>query len=83
MSVRRGHVGKEVDRFLSLECGGADTWTVPCYQNGSCIAQFGFAFFGTTGRTERIRSAELMIGIETGLESGLGGDTTFAATDCF
>jgi hypothetical protein len=23
MSVRRGHVGKEVDLFLSLECGGA------------------------------------------------------------
>jgi len=59
MSVQRGHVRKEVDHFLSLECGGvnvgADTWAVPCCQNCSCVEQFGFAFFGTMG--ERKESA--------------------------
>jgi hypothetical protein len=42
-----------------------------------------FRIFWDDGRTERIRSAELMIGIGMGLKSGLGGDTMFVAIDCF
>jgi hypothetical protein len=75
MSVRRGHVGKEVDHFLSLECGGvnvgADTWAVPCCQNCSCVEQFGFAFLGQweNGKNPQRGTYDRnwdRIGIETG-----------------